>query len=394
MPLRFLTAGESHGPSLTAILEGVPAGLPLSDKDINPNLQRRQKGHGSGERMQIEKDRVQILSGVMAGKTIGAPIALQITNLNHKDWLGKEIPAFPNPRPGHADLTGAIKYNLSDLRPVLERASARETAARVAVGSICKHLLSNFGIEVKGYVAAIGGITAAIDEILLQDRFTYAEKSSVRCPDNEASNAMVTAIEEAIDSGNTLGGVLEVIAMGLPAGLGSYVHWDKRLDARLAYAVMGIQAIKGVEIGPAFANSKNSGTEVHDAIHLDGKKITRATNRSGGIEGGMSTGQPVCVRAAMKPIATTITPQKTINIAKGKEMPTKYERSDYCPVPRAVPVIEAMVAFTLADALLEKLGGDSMQEIQTRFAQLTTASLNDLHIEDKPRVYWPKNKGE
>ena len=389
MTIRFLTAGESHGPALVAILEGIPAGMPLTTADINRHLSRRQRGHGSGERMQIEKDGVQILSGVMEGKTIGAPIALMITNLNHKDWLGKEIPAFANPRPGHADLTGAIKYGFNDLRPVLERASARETAARVAIGAICKHLLAQFNIRIEGYVAAIGEVTASLNDIPLDLRSIQAEESSVRCPDAAASQAMIQIIEDAIDDGNTLGGVLEVFALGLPPGLGSYVHWDRRLDGRLAQAVLGIQAIKGVEIGPAFANSRQPGTKVHDAIYLEDNEIMRSSSRSGGIEGGMTTGQPLLIRAAMKPIATTITPQKTINLAEGKEMPTQYERSDYCPVPRAVPVIEAMVAYVLADALLEKLGGDSLAEMQPRFENLATTRLEDLNMSGNPHIFWP-----
>jgi chorismate synthase len=389
MTLRFLTAGESHGPALVAILEGIPAGIPLTNDDIDRHLSRRQRGHGSGKRMQIEKDRVQILSGVMAGKTIGAPIALMITNLNHKDWLGKEVPPFANPRPGHADLTGAIKYGFNDLRPVLERASARETAARVAVGAICKHLLAQFNIRIEGYVSSIGEVTASLNDFPLELRSVKAEESSVRCPDPAASDAMKDAIENAIDEGNTLGGILEVLALGLPPGLGSYVHWDKRLDGRLSQAVIGIQAIKGVEIGPAFANSRQPGTKVHDAIRLKDGQLQRSSHRSGGIEGGMSTGQPIIVRAAMKPIATTITPQKTVNLAEGKEMPTQYERSDYCPVPRAVPVIEAMVAYTLADALLEKLGGDSLAEIQPRFDNLAAANLEDLHMDGQPHIFWP-----
>ena len=394
MTIRFLTAGESHGPALVAILEGIPAGLPLTKEDINRHLSRRQRGHGSGERMRIEKDGVQILSGVMEGKTIGAPVALIIPNLNHQDWLGKEIPPFPNPRPGHADLTGAIKYGFNDLRPVLERASARETAARVAIGAICKHLLAQFNIRIEGYVAAIGEVTASLNAIPLELRSRQAEESSVRCPDTAASEAMKAVIEDAIDNGNTLGGVLEVLALGLPPGLGSYVHWDRRLDGRLAQAVLGIQAIKGVEIGPAFANSRQSGTEVHDAINLENTEITRGSSRSGGIEGGMSTGQPLLIRAAMKPIATTITPQKTVNLAEGKEMPTQYERSDYCPVPRAVPVIEAMVAFVLADALLEKLGGDSLAEMRPRFENLASARLECLHMDGKPHVFWPSGEEE
>lgn len=389
MKLRFLTAGESHGPALVAILEGIPAGLHLDSNELNQHLSRRQRGHGSGQRMQIEKDRVQILSGVMAGETIGAPIGLLIPNLNHTDWLGKEIPPFTNPRPGHADLTGALKYGFHDLRPVLERASARETAARVAVGAICNHFLAQFNIRVEGYVSAIGEVTAALDDIPLDERSKKAEGSNVRCPDPAASQAMKNIIEQAIDEGNTLGGILEVIALGLPPGLGSYVHWDKRLDARLGQAVLSIQAIKGVEIGPAFANSRQPGTKVHDAIRLKGQDLQRTSGRSGGIEGSMSTGQPLIIRAAMKPIATTLTPQKTVNLASGKEMPTQYERSDYCPVPRAVPVLEAMVAFVLADALLEKLGGDSLAEMRPRFDKLATTRLQDLHMDGEPHVFWP-----
>jgi chorismate synthase len=394
MTLRFLTAGESHGPALVAILEGIPAGLPLNSSLLNQHLMRRQRGHGSGDRMKIEKDRAQILSGVMAGETIGAPIALLITNLNHADWLGKEIPPFTNPRPGHADLTGALKYGFHDLRPVLERASARETAARVAVGAICKELLAQFDIRVEGYVAAIGEVNASLDDMPVEQRSALAEESSVRCPDPQAAQAMKEAIERAIEEGNTLGGTLEVVALGLPPGLGSYVHWDRRLDGRLAQAVLSIPAIKGVEIGPAFANSRQPGTRVHDAIRLADQQLQRASGRSGGTEGGMSTGQPLIVQAAMKPIATTLTPQQTVNLAAGQEMPTQYERSDYCPVPRAVPVIEAMVAFVLADALLEKLGGDSLAEQRTRFAQLKTTRLQDLDINGQPHIFWPAEDQE
>jgi chorismate synthase len=389
MTLRFLTAGESHGPALVAILEGMPAGLPLTADLLNQHLMRRQSGHGSGDRMKIEKDRVQILSGIMAGETIGAPIALLIPNLNHADWLGKEIAPFTNPRPGHADLTGALKYGFHDLRPVLERASARETAARVAVGAICKTLLSQFHIRVEGYVSAIGTVNADLDAIPLEERSHLAEESSVRCPDPVASQAMKDTIERAIEEGNTLGGTLEVIALGLPPGLGSYVHWDRRLDARLGQAILSIHAIKGVEIGPAFANSRQPGTRVHDAIRLQDQQLQRTSDRSGGIEGGMSTGQPLLIRAAMKPIATTLSPQQTVNLAAGQEMPTQYERSDYCPVPRAVPVIEAMLAFVLADALLEKLGGDSLAELQRHFAQLAQPRLQDLEVDGQTHIFWP-----
>jgi chorismate synthase len=390
MPLRFLTAGESHGPALTAILEGIPAGLPLAASIIDLELARRQKGYGSGGRMKIEHDAVQILSGVMAGQTTGAPIALLVPNADHAKWKGKPIEPMTAPRPGHADLTGAVKYGYKDLRPALERASARETAMRVAVGAICKHFLAQFGIRVGGYVLSIGKVQADLAAMPYAERFQRAEESEVRCPDPRSAQAMRDEIEKAIHGKNTLGGVLEIVALDVPVGLGSFAQWDQRLEARLAMAVMSVQAIKGVEVGDAFENAKRLGTESHDPIQLPitNHQLRRPSNRAGGIEGGISNGQPIVVRAAMKPIATTLLPQPTVDLATRTEAPTRYERSDFCPVPRAVPILEAMVAFVLADALLEKLGGDSMDEIKPRFEALRKATLDDLPMDNIPHVFW------
>ena len=389
--LRYLTAGESHGPHLTAILEGFPAGVELDIEKINHQLARRQRGYGAGPRMKLERDQVVISSGLMEGISIGSPIAVQIKNLNHERWCREEIEPFTIPRPGHADLTAAVKYAYRDLRPSLERASARETAARVAVGAICKQFLAQFDIQVAGYVAEIGGVAADISKIPLTERFDLAEDNDVRCPDPQAAEAIRDRIREAIAARDTLGGVIEVAALNLPIGLGSHVHWDRKLETRLGAAVLGVQAINGVEFGPAFENTRLPGTQVHDAILLtpDSQHLTRNSNRAGGIEGGISNGQPLIVRAAMKPIATTLTPQQTIDLATGQETPTKYERSDFCPVPRAVPIIEAVVAFVLADALLEKLGGDSLEEMQPRFETLRQARLSDLPMDDTLHIWWP-----
>lgn len=390
MPLRFLTAGESHGPALTAILEGIPAGLHLNAEIINKELARRQKGYGSGGRMKIEKDVVQILGGVMAGETTGAPIAMLVENLDHIKWKGKAVEPMTNPRPGHADLTGAVKYGYKDLRPALERASARETTMRVAAGAVCKHFLNQFGIIVGGYVVSIGEIQTDFGDMSYEERFVRAEESDVRCPVETSAQKMRDEIEKAIHGKNTLGGILEIVALNLPVGLGSFIQWDKRLEAKLAMAVMSVQAIKGVEVGDAFENAKRLGTQVHDSINLEPSTfdLQRSTNRAGGTEGGISNGQPIVIRAAMKPIATTLLPQGTVDLAAGTESPTRYERSDFCPVPRAVPILEAMVAFVLADALLEKLGGDSMNEIKPRFESLRKATLDDLKMDNIPHVFW------
>jgi len=283
-----------------------------------------------------------------------------------------------------------VKYGYKDLRPALERASARETTMRVAVGAVCKYFLLQFGIIVGGYVSSIGEVQTDFGDMPYEERFARAEKSDVRCPVESSSAKMRAEIEKTIHDKNTLGGVLEIIALNLPVGLGSFVQWDKRLEAKLAMAIMSVQAIKGVEIGDAFENAKRLGTQAHDPITLQRStfNVQRLTNRAGGIEGGISNGQPIIIRAAMKPIATTLLPQPTIDLASGIESPTKYERSDFCPVPRAVPILEAMVTFVVADALIEKLGGDSINEMKPRFETLRKATLEDLQMENIPHIFW------
>jgi chorismate synthase len=381
--LRFLTAGESHGPILTAILEGLPAGLPVSSREIDEQLQRRQRGFGGGGRMEIERDSVRLTGGVLNGRTTGAPVAMQIENRDWANWRGRDLPPMTIPRPGHADLTGAIKYGYRELRLALERASARETAARVAVGALCRLLLSSFHIQVGSYVVQIGSALATIPEALsYPDRFGRAEENDLRCPDPVAADRMRRLIQEAMAAGDTVGGLFEVIALGVPPGLGSHVHWDRRLDAQLMAAVGSIPAVKGVEIGPAFANAAGTGTQVHDEIVIRDGRLARASNRAGGLEGGITTGEPVVVRAAMKPISTTLTPLRSVDLATGEPAPTRYERSDVCAVPRAAVVGEAMVAFILADALLLKLGGDSLEEMRPRFEALRRGTLSELEMDD------------
>jgi chorismate synthase len=387
--LRYLTAGESHGPQLTAILEGMIAGLPLSEDDLLPDMARRQKGYGRGSRMQIEKDRARITAGVLNGYTTGAPIALNVINRDWANWREKDVEPFTVPRPGHADLTGAVKYGYGDLRFSLERASARETAARVAVGAVCRRLLAEFGIVVGSYVTMIGGVKAGLPSDPSDDEyrawFAAADESEMRCPDPAATEAMRARIKAAIQAKDTLGGVFEVIALGVPPGLGSHVFADRRLDSRLMGAVGSIQAVKGVEIGPAFANAAKPGTEVHDPIvREDDGRLTRPSNHAGGFEGGITTGQPVVVRAAMKPISTTINPLPTVDLATGEPTDALYERSDYVAVHRAAVVGETVVAYVLADALLEKLGGDSLAEIRPRFDALRRSHLDDLPMDDEP----------
>jgi chorismate synthase len=366
----------------------MPAGLSITPEIINKELTRRQQGYGSGGRMKIEKDTVQITGGVMAGETTGAPISLVVQNDDHVKWKGKAIDPMTAPRPGHADLTGAVKYGYKDLRPALERASARETTMRVAAGAVCKHFLAQFGIVVGGYVASIGEVTANFNNMPYEERFQRAEESNVRCPDPTSAQLMRDEIEKTIQGKNTLGGILEIVALNVPIGLGSFMQWDKRLEAKLAMAVMSVQAIKGVEVGDAFENAKLPGTRAHDPINLQHSNLQRATNRAGGTEGGVSNGQPIVIRAAMKPIATTLLPQPTVDLALKADSPTKYERSDFCPVPRAVPILEAMTAFVLADTLIEKLGGDSMNEMKPRFETLRKATLDDLSMDNFPHVFW------
>jgi chorismate synthase len=388
--LRFLTAGESHGPTLTGILEGMPAGLPLSAALLDAELLRRQRGFGSGGRMKIERDHARISAGVLAGKTTGAPIALHIANLDHEKWRDRDIAPMTIPRPGHADLTAAVKYGYRELRLSLERASARETAMRVAVGAVCRALLCELGVTIGGYVVAIGTVAVpAAPEIAPNaaeylTRFAAAEDSNVRCHHPDTAAQMQTLIANIIRSRDTLGGVVECVALGVPPGLGSHTHWDRRLSAKLGQAVMSIHAVKGCEIGDGFAGCTRPGTQAQDQYVLAGETITQPTNHAGGIEGGISTGGPIVVRVAFKPIATTLTPLGSVDLASCTPAPTQYERSDFCQVPRAVPIVEAMVALVLADALLEKLGGDSLAELQQRLHTLRQLRLPDLQMDNTP----------
>ena len=387
--LRFLTAGESHGPGLLAILEGFPAGLRLSETDLQPDMARRQVGYGVGPRMKsIEQDEARIVSGVLAGLTIGSPIGLHIENRDHAKWEGQQVIPMTVPRPGHADFTAALKYGYSELRFGLERASARETAARVAVGAVCRKLLTEFNIVVGSYVAEIGSAAANLDGLSYEQRFAAAETSDVRCPTDEGSQAMKDEIRAVMQAKDTLGGIFEVVALNVPAGLGSHVHWDRRLGARVAAAMMSIHAMKGVEIGHGFQNARKRGTEIHDEFEISDGLISRLTNNAGGLEGGITTGGPLVARVAMKPISTTLTPLKSVDLATGKAAKTEYERSDFCSVPRAAVVGEAMLCFVLAEALLEKLGGDSVREMRRRFEELPHGQIDDLEIASDSSIFW------
>jgi len=383
--LRYLTAGESHGPLISAILEGMPAGLHLDIDEINHQLARRQKGYGSGARMKIERDRVRVTGGISNGLTTGAPISIQIDNLDYAKWSDRDIPPMTIPRPGHADLTAAVKYGYKDLRLSLERASARETAARVAVGAICKQLLSAMKIAVGGYVLQIGQSSVNLSpKMTFTQLIANAESNDLRCPVPEYIDGLHQQIREIMLAKDTLGGIFEIVALGLPPGLGSHVHWDRRLDALLMWSVGSIHAIKGVEIGPAFDNAAKSGSEVHDEIFRDDEgALFRTSNRSGGFEGGITTGEPIVIRAAMTPISTTLNPRRSVDLSSGKPAHTVYERSDFCAVPRAVVVGEAMVAYTIANALLEKLGGDSLDELVSRLSTLRQVHLNDLPMDNE-----------
>ena len=387
--IRYFTAGESHGPGLTGIVEGVPAGLDLTESYIEQHLVRRQKGYGRGGRMAFEKDHAIIQSGVRFRKTTGAPIAFAMTNRAYEkddsNWpkvMAKEgergdVERITLPRPGHADLTGTQKYQFDDIRPVIERSSARETAMRVACCSVARRFLQEFGIEIGGHVIQIGSsgysgweavreITAPCVEKGAESVYKLADKSDVRCIDTELSIKMREEIKSCRKAGTSLGGIYEIIITGLPAGLGSYVHWDRKIDGLLAQAIMSTQAMKGVEIGLGFEAGKRRGHDVHDEIAYQNGFI-RKTNRTGGIEGGMTTGMPVIIRGVMKPIPTMLKPLKTADIHTKEEQETRYERSDVCALPRAVVVAESVLAPVLANALLEKFGGDSMQEILTRY---------------------------
>jgi len=362
--LRLLTSGESHGRGLLTILEGVPAGLPLTEDEITAQLARRQRGYGRGGRMQIEQDRVELYAGVMGGLTIGAPIGMHIAN---KDWRQSE-PALTRPRPGHADLAGALKYHFDDVRRVLERSSARETVARVAAGAVCRAVLGQFGITLASHVVELGGISIGRRPERYEEIPAIAEESPLRCVDPEAETRMIAAIDKAKAEGDTLGGVFEVIVTGLPVGLGSYVHWDRRLDGRLAQAVMSINAIKGVEIGEGFREARLPGSDAHDEIfYAPERGFYRSTNRAGGTEGGMTTGDPLVVRAAMKPLSTLRSPLASVDILTKERVEAAVVRSDVTAVPSAGVIGEAMVAFVLADAMVEKFGGDSLDQMRAAY---------------------------
>jgi chorismate synthase len=365
--LRFLTAGESHGPSLTGILEGIPAGLALDEERINDDLRRRQGGYGRSGRQVIEKDRITWLGGAEGGRTTGAPLAMSIENRDYANQQKREKPVLTVPRPGHADLAGATKYRLDDLRTVLERASARETAMRVAVGAVAKLLLAEFGMTVASQVLEIGEICGESADIADAGVRGRIEESDVRVADAETERRMIERIDAARRERDTLGGIFEVVVLDVPVGLGSYVQWDRKLDGRLAQAVMSIQAIKGVEIGLGFENARTPGTRAHDPIVPGEDGPRRSSNRAGGLEGGVTNGEPLVVRAAMKPISTTLTPMPSVDVRTGEASQAIYQRSDICAVPAASVVGEAMVAYVVAEAFLEKFGGDSVSEIRERF---------------------------
>ncbi len=384
--LRFLTAGESHGKGLTGIIEGIPANLQITPEYVNRQLSRRQAGFGRGGRMKIESDRVEFISGIRWGGTIGSPVALFIENRDWENWqegmspLAEErgsVPPVTRPRPGHADLPGATKYHQADIRNILERSSARETAMRVAIGAIARRFLEEFGITVGGFVTAIGNVSmsvapAALKEEELKALSLSAEGSDVRCPDGDTATRMKEAIEKATREGYSLGGTFLVHAVGVPVGLGSHIQWDRRLDARVAHAFMGIQAIKGVEIGNAFELAKSPGAGVMDEIYPSPDtgspmSVLRKTNHAGGIEGGITNGMPVVVRAAMKPIPTQRKPLRSVDIISGEPFEATYERSDVCAVPAASVIGEAVMSLVIADAFLEKFGGDSMEETKRNY---------------------------
>jgi chorismate synthase len=394
---RYITAGESHGRALVCTVDGIPSGLSLSPDYINKDLARRQKGYGRGGRMKIESDHVQILSGIRCGETLGSPISMLIENKDWSNWedvmsaesksnkTKSKLQTVTRPRPGHADLSGALKYGHKDLRNVLERSSARETAARVAAGAVARKLLSEFHITVISYVTEIGGVELQntehkkhiTDEKKILSLFKRAEKSPVRCPDKKSEAKMINRIDKAIKKGDSVGGIFEIVVLGVPAGLGSYSQWDKRLNAKLAFSLMGTQAIKGVEIGLGFETSRRSGSEVMDEIFYrsqTGKKrrepaggFYRKTNNAGGIEGGISNGMPIVVRAAMKPIPTLKSPLSSVDVITKNKFRAAYERSDICAVPAASIISEAVTAIALADSFLEKFGGDSMIEIKRNY---------------------------
>ena len=402
----FRTAGESHGKGLVALIEGVPAGLSLeAERDVNPDLRRRQGGYGRGGRMRIEQDAAEFISGVRFGETLGSPIALVVWNRDWQNWqtamsyeplpadLDDEARALKRvhlPRPGHADLVGVLKYDRADARDILERASARETTVRVAAGAIAKKLLAEFGVSIGSHIVMLGGVDARVPDELPDDINAVADASPLRTLDPDAERRMIEAIDQAKAEGNTLGGWFEVIARGLPVGLGSHIAWDRRLDGRLAQALMSIQAMKGVEIGMGFEASRRPGSEVHDQIERAGEDTSRggfrrSSNRAGGLEGGMTTGEPLVVRVAMKPLSTLMQPLKSVDLRTGDPAEAVRERSDVVALAAAGVVGEAMVANVLADAFLEKFGGDSVVELRRNY----DAYMNRLT--DRQAALQPRN---
>lgn len=397
--LRFTTAGESHGPALVSVLEGLPAGVPVTAEHVNVELARRQQGYGRGRRMQIERDEIELLSGVRGGQTLGSPVAMLVRNRDWKNWQeimdpalrpadderaaeqsvaspGGVVPprkrAVTRVRPGHADLSGMLKYDRADARDILERASARETTARVAAGALCKRLLAELDVRVGSHVTHLGGIDARVPDPLPADINAAADPSPLRTLDPEAERAMIELIDRTKREGNTLGGICEVVCAGVPVGLGSHVSWDRKLDGRLAAALMSIPAVKGVEIGMGFAGARRPGSEVHDEIAPTAGpprtgNVTRRTNRAGGLEGGITTGEPIVLKVAMKPISTLMRPLGTVDVASGEPAEAVAERSDVTAVPAMGVIAEAMVAFVVADAFLEKFGGDSLIEIRRSY---------------------------
>lgn len=373
--LRFLTAGESHGRALSVIVDGLPAGVPVERKAIDADLRRRQGGYGRGGRMQIEKDAVEILAGVRHGLTLGSPVSLMVPNLDHENWRdvmspepqpesAREKRRLRHPRPGHGDLAGALKYGTSDLRNVLERASARETTARVAAGALARSLLRACGIEVRSHVLRIGQAALPSGEPVTWERLDAVEDSPVRSSDPDAGRAMMAEIDRAKKDGDTIGGIVEVVARGVPAGLGSVAEWDRRLDGRIAQALVSIPAVKAIALGEGFAGGHTRGSAFHDEILWSaGAGIERPTNHAGGVEGGVTNGEEIRAAAVVKPIPTLLLPLRSIDIATGEPRKASVERSDTCVVPAAGVVAEAMLALVLTDALLEKTGGDSLDEI-------------------------------
>ena len=381
--IRFLTAGESHGPELTGIVEGVPAGFTISKEFIDSYLKRRQKDTGSGGRMNIESDEVFISSGVVNNISTGAPIALRIKNKDWENWKDKDIEPYVVPRPGHADLIGTAKYDLNDIRLVLERSSARETAMRCAIGAIAIEILESMGISIYGYVSSIGKVDYRYsNDFSLDEMRKLTDDSPVSCPDADKSQQMEKEISNARKKKDTLGGSITTIATGVPPTLGSYVHWDKKLDAKLARILMSIQSVKAIEVGDGIESSKNYGTSVQDQYVLNKKEIKKESNNLGGFEGGMTNGENIELTAYLKPISTTLSPIKSVNLAEKEETETVYERSDTCAVPRAVPIFESAMALEILNAVLNKSGGDNKKEIIKNFENIPNLNIDEFDLDN------------